>query len=271
VKLTRSKRLWLLLLLAAFVALAATGYLRKAARANRGIASIAKPAYQTWQAAQTVVFRTYRGFKDPGVVREYLASHAVRKLQLGAGGNDPEGWLNTDIDPDSKELFLDATGRYPFPDASFQYVFSEHVIEHVPWEGGVAMLKECYRVLAPGGKIRTITPNLAKYVRLLSGDIDADAQRFIEAKLRRNGWPVTPTPGAYILNRQVREFGHQFLYDPATLRKSLELAGFKQITEYRIGEKTDPVFEEAEFRIRDRGSDSWLINSWEAMAFEAVR
>jgi predicted SAM-dependent methyltransferase len=273
VKLTKSNRFWLLLLLmAAFVAtLAATGYLKRAARANSSIASIAKPTYQAWQATQTAVFRAYRSFKDPAAVREYLQSHPVRKLQLGAGGNDPEGWLNTDIEPNNKELYLDATDRYPFPDASFQYVFSEHVIEHLPWESGVAMLKECYRVLAPGGKIRTVTPNLAKYIQLLAGGADRDTQRFIDAKLRRNGWPVTPVPGAYILNRQVREFGHQFLYDPATLRKSLELAGFKQITEFRIGEKTDPVFQEAEFRTGDRGSDLRLINAWEAMAFEAVR
>jgi predicted SAM-dependent methyltransferase len=273
VRLQKSTRLWLLLLIiAGFVAvLAATGVLKKVALSNSAIASVVKPAHQTWQAATTLVFRAYRSVKDPPVVRDYLSSHQVRKLQLGAGGNDPEGWLNTDIEPDSKELYLDATERYPFPDASFRYVFSEHVIEHVPWEGGLAMLKECYRVLAPGGKIRTVTPNLAKYLQLLAGVADADAQRFIDAKLHRNGWPVTPVPGAYILNRQVREFGHQFLYDPATLRKSLELAGFKQITEYRIGEKTDPVFEEAEFRTGDRASDLRLINAWEAMAFEAVR
>ena len=71
-------------------------------------------------------------------------------------------------------------------------------------------------------------------------------------------------------NRQVREWG-QFLYDPATLRKSLELAGFKKITERRVDEKTDPVFAEAEIRTRDEGSDLWLINRWESMAFEAVR
>ena len=63
----------------------------------------------------------------------------------------------------------------------------------------------------------------------------------------------------------------QFLYDPATLRKSFELAGFTQITEYRVDEKTDPVFRQAEIRTRNEGSDLWLINSWESMAFEAVR
>jgi predicted SAM-dependent methyltransferase len=209
--------------------------------------------------------------RDAGVIRDYLESHSVRKLQLGAGGNDPTGWLNTDIAPRRDEVYLDATKRYPFPDGSFQYVFSEHMIQAVPWEGGVAMLKECYRVLARGGKLRVVTPNLAKFVQLLTGNPDADAQRFIAAKLRLTGWPEGPVNGAYIFNRQVRDWGHQFLYDPTTLRKSLELAGFKQISEYRVDEKTDPVFREVEFRTRNEGSDLWLVNRWESIAFEAMR
>jgi hypothetical protein len=69
--------------------------------------------------------RAYRSrIRDPGVIRDYLDSHSVRKLQLGAGGNDPTGWLNTDIEPAGKEVYLDATDRYPFPDGSFQYALA---------------------------------------------------------------------------------------------------------------------------------------------------
>lgn len=210
-------------------------------------------------------------FRDPQAIGQYLRSHPVRKLQLGAGGNDPTGWLNSDIEPGEKEVYLDATSRYPFPDGSFQYVFSEHMIEHVSWEAGIMMLRECYRVLVKGGKLRIVTPNLAKFIQLLDGNLDADAQRFIDAKFRIGGVPITPTPGAYILNRQFREWGHQFLYDPPTLRKSLELAGFKQINQYDVIEKTDPVFQEVELRTRHSNPDLKLINNWEAMAFEAVR
>ena len=210
-------------------------------------------------------------FGDPQTIDQYLRSRPVRKLQLGAGGNDPPGWLNTDITPSDKEVYLDATSRYPFPDGSFHYVFSEHMIEHVSWEAGVMMLRECYRVLAKGGKLRIVTPNLAKFIQLLDGNPDADAQRFIDTKLRFERGPITPIPGAYILNREVREYGHQFLYDPPTLRKTLELAGFKQIAQYEVTKDTDPVFREVELRTRHPIPDMRVINNWEAMAFEAVR
>ena len=209
--------------------------------------------------------------QDPAIIRDYLKSHSIRKLQLGAGGNEALGWLNSDIEPTAKEIYLDATKRYPFPDGTFQYVFSEHVIEHVSWEAGVAMLKECYRVLAMGGKVRIITPNLKKFMQLMTHGADSEGQRFIAAKLRLHGWPDTTVAEAYIFNKQVREWGHQFLYDPATLVKSLELAGFKQISEYRVDEKADPVFRDAASRTGHQGSDIRVVNNWEAMAFEAVR
>ncbi|HWP58451.1 MAG TPA: methyltransferase domain-containing protein [Candidatus Acidoferrales bacterium] len=212
-----------------------------------------------------------RWFRDPAVIRDYLETHAVRKLHIGAGGNDPPGWLNTDIAPNRDEVYLDATKPFPLPDGSFHYIFSEHMIQAVSWEGGLAMLKECRRVLAPGGKLRIVTPNLAKFVQLLNEDPDADARRFMAAKSRLHGWRENPVTGVHIFNRQMRDWGTQFLYDPPTLRKSLELAGFTEIAEYAVDTETDPVFREAEIRTRNEGSDLWIVNRWESMAFEAVR
>jgi predicted SAM-dependent methyltransferase len=192
-------------------------------------------------------------------------------LQLGSGDNYVDGWLNTDIEPKANGVYLDATSDYPFPSGSFHYVFAEHLIEHLSWEGGLKMLKESHRVLAPGGKIRIVTPDLAKLLYLMNDGTDVEVKKFIEAAQRLNDWPDTPVMPAYILNKVMREWGHQFIYDPATLRKTLELAGFTEIKERRIGEKTDPIFEKVEFRTRLPLEDVWLTNSWGAMAFEAVR
>ena len=48
-----------------------------------------------------------------------------------------------------------------FPDNHFDAVHSAHVIEHV--YDPVAMLKECFRVLKPGGKLVILTPNTASF------------------------------------------------------------------------------------------------------------
>jgi predicted SAM-dependent methyltransferase len=276
-----TKWFWLLMLIlmASFTLVAASGYLERAIRANRIIFTAARLTVQGSRTMINTSVRAYhaarityqRQIKDPEAIRDYLKSHRVRKLQIGAGDNNSVGWLNTDIEPMAEQVYLDATKQFPLPDSSFHYVFAEHMIEHVPWEGGLAMVKECYRVLAPGGKLRIVTPNLTKFMELLSGASDADAQRFIKIKLGHHGWPITPVAGAYIFNHEVRDFGHQFLYEPGSLRNTLELAGFKRITQYRVVEKTDPVFQEVELRTRDAGSNLWYMNDWESMAFEAVR
>ncbi len=104
------------------------------------------------------------------IARDYLQTHDVRKLQIGAGGNELSGWLNTDIEPTDQEAYLDATKPFPLPDNSMSYIFSEHVIEHLSYEDGLKMLTECYRTLKRGGKIRIATPSLLTYVQLFAAE-----------------------------------------------------------------------------------------------------
>lgn len=228
-------------------------------------------ADKVYQSRSHLVMIYHQKVRDPKTIREYLAAHSVRKLQLGAGDSHAEGWLNTEIDPRPGQIYLDATSSYPFPNGSFHYVFSEHLIEHLSWEDGLKMLKECHRILAPGGKIRMVTPNLTKLIYLLNGGTDDETREFIKAGRRLFGWPDTPIMPAYILNKVMHEYGHQFVYDPGTLAKTFEVAGFREIKEFRIGEKTDPNFEKVEYRTRSQGEDVWITNRWVAMAVEAVR
>src|SRR6266849_4413296 len=74
---------------------------------------------------------TVAAWLAPRSVARYIASHPVRKLQLGAGDVELPGWLNTDIEPLGRETYyLDATQRFPMPDRSINYIFAEHVVEH---------------------------------------------------------------------------------------------------------------------------------------------
>lgn len=220
--------------------------------------------------AAALAYRTR--FTDARMIREYFNAHQVRKLQLGAGPHNPEGWLNSDIEPTDRQIYLDASARYPFSDGSFHYIFAEHLIEHLPWEGGLAMLKECHRVLVPEGKIRLHTPNLLRVIQFVTHSGEPETRVIIEAVARRFGWSANPVLPAYVFNKGMREWGHQFIYDPATLKRTLELAGFRDIKEFPVTEKSDPAFIDAEYRTRTRvPKDMWITNEWGTMAFEAVK
>ncbi|HYM11146.1 MAG TPA: methyltransferase domain-containing protein [Bryobacterales bacterium] len=228
------------------------------------------PARSFGETLGRAALRVYRTeVASSFIIRDYVRTHSMRKLQLGAGGQDMPGWLNTDIQLSSGEAYLDATKHFPLPDQSFHYVFSEHMIEHLEYEAGLAMLKECHRILVPGGKVRIATPNLLKFVELFQDKKSDEMRRYMQYKAQWHTWPQIPTPQCLILNLELREFGHQFVYDPQTLKDSLAGAGFQRITEFRPGESDDAALR----GIEGRQSNPYLreVNNYETMVFEAVR
>ena len=177
----------------------------------------------------------------------YLSQSGVRKLHLGAGTHVLAGWLNSDIAPEvDGVLFLDATKRMPFADASFDYIYSEHMIEHVPYASGVALLKEARRVLKPNGRLRIATPSLDVLVGLFSPPLSDLQRRFISWEVdtwvgHSNGYRA-----AFVLNNEFRNYGHQFLYDAETLEATLSECGFVDVVRCPVGESDDAHLRELE-------------------------
>lgn len=64
--------------------------------------------------APDVVRADYRRWvASPRIISDYMKATKVRKLQLGAGGNNVPGWLNTDIDVGSNQAYVDAAKPFP--------------------------------------------------------------------------------------------------------------------------------------------------------------
>ena len=198
-------------------------------------------------------------------IENYVHSHKVRKLQIGAGSNNLPGWLNTDIEPREGQVYLDATRPLPFEGRSLNYILSEQVIEHLTYDEGLGMLKESYRVLAPGGKIRIATPNLLRLAALLQPQGTEEVRWFVKNKIAAHGWPMTPDPECYIVNLQMRE-DHRFVYTPKMLRAALESAGFGDIKQFRPGESDDLELVAVEIRPKTAYRD---VDAFETMVFQA--
>lgn len=79
----------------------------------------------------------------------------MKKVQFGCGHHMLEGWDNRDSETDIRK-------RLPFEDNSVDYVFAEHVIEHVTTIEGLNFLKECHRILRHGGVIRIAFPDIVR-------------------------------------------------------------------------------------------------------------
>jgi len=172
------------------------------------------------------------------LIEIYLKSHQIRKLQLRARSNSLKGWLNTDYGRPHSCVFLDITKPFPIADSSFDYIFGEHMIEHISYHEGLFLFRECYRILREGGKIRIATPNLKTFINLYRPQNDLQ-QRFI--RWTTDTWlpEIKTYSPCFVINNVFRAWGHQFIYDYATLRNSMESAGFTDIISCVLGESSD--------------------------------
>jgi predicted SAM-dependent methyltransferase len=203
------------------------------------------------------------------VINNYLHDNSIRKLQIGSGHNIREGWLNTDYSPRlPQHVFLDATKPFPFLNSSFQYIFSEHMLEHVDYSQGLFMARECHRVLKPNGIIRIATPNLRNFLDLYHTEKSDAQKRYILWALEYNQLPRTAASECFILNNFLRSFGHKFVYDPETLQSLLDQAGFKNIRRFAPGQSDDENLRNIEVGGARIGEAN---NFFETMVFEATR
>lgn len=73
------------------------------------------------------IIRKFRGV-DRAILDDYFAEQKIRKLHIGSGPNILDDWLNSDLSPASdRVLHLNATKTFPFPNDTFEYIFSEHM------------------------------------------------------------------------------------------------------------------------------------------------
>jgi predicted SAM-dependent methyltransferase len=168
---------------------------------------------------------------DRAIVAGYLAQTNAPKLNIGCNGHLLAGWLNTDYASKLPlVIHFDPRRRFPFKEETFDYIFSEHFIEHISYRDGLNMLAECFRVLKKSGKVRISTPDLAFLVDLTRPN-KSDLQRAYVKWLANTYISDVPDDNeVFVINYFVRNWGHTFIYDEKTLREAMNSTGFKAIT-----------------------------------------
>jgi predicted SAM-dependent methyltransferase len=206
--------------------------------------------------------------KRDNQIARYFRANLTKKLQLGTSNNILDGWLNTDIFPNHEcVVYLDATTRFPFDDNTFDYVMAEHMIEHIEYQAAQVMLKECLRVLKPGGRVRFATPDLSVMLALHSNEKTEDQIHYIDWSVSRSIPQAQERRDVFVINLLFREWGHCFLYDAETLHHAMRISGFGEVKFYKPGMSDDPMLRNLESHGREIGAED--INQFETIAVEA--
>ncbi|MBV5328912.1 MAG: polysaccharide pyruvyl transferase family protein [Chlorobium sp.] len=89
------------------------------------------------------------------------ASSRMNLLNLGCGGRYHPAWTNVDyIQTGPGVLAQDLMQPFEFSDNTFDAVYHSHVLEHMPKRYAPDFLRECLRILKPGGILRVVVPDL---------------------------------------------------------------------------------------------------------------
>jgi predicted SAM-dependent methyltransferase len=90
----------------------------------------------------------------------------MKCLNLGCGRRFHPAWTNVDfVAVGSAVLVHDLRKGVPFPDGEFDLVYHSHLLEHFDRSYALRLLRECFRVLKPGGTIRIAVPDLERIVK----------------------------------------------------------------------------------------------------------
>lgn len=173
--------------------------------------------------------------RAPMKARKVFFPKSAERLHIGSGPEILAGWVNIDnVRYPGVDVVLDVTGGLPFKDVRF--IFAEHFIEHLDLNAAMYLLRECRRVMRDDGVLRLSTPNL-DWVWATHYRVDAPEASAVE--------------GCFRLNRAFRAWGHQFLYNEASLRALLHDAGFATVTRCAYGESAHPELRGIERHARD--------------------
>ena len=158
---------------------------------------------------------------------------------------------------DNRIEFADAVRRIPLPDASSKVVYTSHMLEHISRDGARAFLLEAKRVLAPGGVLRIVVPDLGKAIERYNDDGDAEA--FMEHMLVAAPPLTSVRDKVHLLFTGYRH--HQWMYDGRSLSALLEELGFRDVVVQPAGETM----------IEDPGTLDLFERSEESVYVEARR
>jgi len=98
-----------------------------------------------------------------GKVAELVASGRALRIELGEPAAGRNGWITIDV-TETCDLCWDLRQGVPFPDACLEAIYSSHFLEHLSYDEGHSLLRECLRTLKPGGAFSICVPNARLYI-----------------------------------------------------------------------------------------------------------
>jgi len=125
----------------------------------------------------------------------------------------------------------------PFPDNAAQMIYHSDFFEHLSYHEAIAFLKECRRVLKPGGLMRVCVPDFYRIVEAYwldkmeqFSDVQPNEYTEVDSRSLKASMLLFGSVGSSQNDYQ----GHQMMYDSDGLKEILESVGFIDVRKMAI-------------------------------------
>jgi len=182
------------------------------------------------------------------------------KINIGCGLSGIRGWHNLDNSPTitaSRIPILNRLLKTPpwprdvrrydvrkglrFTSGSVRYIYSSHTFEHFTYADSLAIAKDCFRALAPGGILRIVVPDLGLIVReYLADPKPLAAQTFLSRLSLNHSVQDVIHPGS----------NHSQMFDAKALQHMLREAGFEHVEVSSYGKSAIPEIDRLDLEVR---------------------
>lgn len=167
--------------------------------------------------------------------------HSFDNIQIGGGKNTLKGFFNIDIVPPA-DLIYDVREGIPLEDNCSNFIFSEHFLEHVDYFiSAKRIVKDCYRILKPGGKIVIGVPDSGLAIEKYHSKDPAFYKEVIEKWYSKRDFLDHINTYIDLLNYHFRDQDdsekynpHLWSYDYEKLESILKEFGFKDIKRWNF-------------------------------------
>ncbi len=175
-------------------------------------------------------------------------SNSFKRYNLGCGLKIYQNFLNVgywsqlqnevlykDLNDTTDTVMFnhDLRNGVPAADNSLDLVYHSHMLEHLNYEDGIKFLKECYRVLKPGAKMRALVPDIELWINSYTQN-----NKFFFEQYRKYGGidpSIYHTKGAVFMG-MLHNHEHKFGYDYDSLSWVLNHVGFSQVNKTLYGD-----------------------------------
>ncbi len=154
-------------------------------------------------------------------------------INVGCGMRpSPQPWLNLDlrrypgVDYSKARLIVTEALSYlrTLPDGCVRAITAEQFLEHLEYPVGAEFLRECYRVLEPGGSLWLTIPDFQAHISdYVNRERKVPCAHAIEG-------PFRPEVNLLIQTVYAEPWGHRSFYDAEMLDTVIRNAGFSRLS-----------------------------------------